>query len=1047
MFFRVLGPVQISFGEQTFSPGTLKAQSILAILLLEAGRVVSAQTLAEWLWDDDLPSKARGNVQVYISRLRRTLREAGDGAELIARSPAGGYRLDVGADQVDVRCFDALLARARAAVGERRLDQAADLLREADALWTGEPLEGLGGQLPEAMREALVHKRRAARLARMDLEVQLGEGGEGLLGELTVAAFGRQVDQRAVGLLMRALERDGRQGEALSVFRRVRSRLRADLAIDPSRELEQLHTRILRGERPASAPPSPGSVLRAGAAENSLDRDPPHLTGRDGLVLDLVDAVRSDLANNSGVAVFALDGLAGVGKTAVAVRTAHRLARDFPGGLLQVNLRTHDPRRSALDVPQALVVLLEALATPTQEISRAHSFDALAALWRRRCAGRRMLLLLDDVAAFDDITPLIPSSPGSIILATSRRRLPGLVGARQFTVPPLPQGACVQLLERVTGRTLTDQGADAHRFAQACGGLPLAVTVAGAYLRTRSAWSVADLVARMAAAAEPEPEDPVTGPVTVALSLSYRELSGPHRRLLRQVAALPGADFGLHAAAAAHGAEPGRVDLDLDLLAEHHLIEESARHRYRLHDLVRAYALSQIQAENDASGAQAAAGRVTAFYLATAARAEALLRPDRRPPRRAVDPHWSEPCFPDPPAADAWLAEEYANMHHLSTGDQLPPGSPELAALAGILAKFLDRTGRWHHAVEILERAVRDNPAYSIAPVLRAEVRADLAAAYIRTGLLDAALEQADTALETFTCAGDGHGLGDALLETGRILRLTGQYARAELTLERAVVTYRQIGHDRGQAVAAYQRAIALFHLGRHPEAMTLCAAVVVRARDLGDQALLCDALTNLGEMHRLQGHNAEARHYFEQAQPLARAIGDPHNIAALLNNIAAVYHIDGDHAQALQAYHEELRFLTILEDRSSQADVHLALAEIRGHLHDFEGAEGHLEQAGTFLEPAAQPQAHYKLAMARGAVYQQQGKIADTAAAYRTALEYASSPACAPADHVSALRALAGALIIQGDQRAADAYRSQADALDRKLAGAGTDPGRIEIR
>lgn len=270
MDFRVLGPIQIHHGGRIFPAGTAMECTVLAVLLMEAGRVVSAQSLAERLWDDALPATAKGTLQAHVSRLRYTLKSAGDEIGLIKRGGVSGYRLDTAPDTVDAHRFQALVSSARAAISARQPRQAATSLREAEALWAGEPLEGVAGEWAQAARAGLAEKLRAVRLARFELELQLGESGAEALGELVELAGVDPLDQRAAGVLMRALDLAGRNAQALSVYRDVATRLRREFGIEPRPELQRLHTKILRGERDSSktvVPATPTVPRRCAAGQ------------------------------------------------------------------------------------------------------------------------------------------------------------------------------------------------------------------------------------------------------------------------------------------------------------------------------------------------------------------------------------------------------------------------------------------------------------------------------------------------------------------------------------------------------------------------------------------------------------------------------------------------------------------------------------------------------------------------------------------------------------------------------------------------------------
>ena len=453
MYFRVLGPIELWNDGREFPAGTLKEQHVLAILLLEAGRVVSAATLAERIWDDRPPVRARETLQVYVSRLRGRLKAAGGQPDLISNSAAGGYRLEVPAEQVDFRRFEELILRARVAAGKPDPELArAALLREAENLWRGEALGGVAGPWADAIRQALEERRRNAVLTRIELDLRLGGHADDLISELIALTGTGSIDQSAVGLLMRALSDAGRQDEALAAYRRVQRRLRVELGADPRVELQTLHQRILRGE---SGLITGGAMQLAPAAPapDTIERDPLHLVGREAELHDVLSAIEHDLRTVSGVTLYALDGMPGVGKSTLAIRAAHRLRSHCPDGALQLNFRTHHPHQRPLEYREALTQLLEDIATPAAELERAATVDALSrALWRRRSSGRRLLLLLDDVTSAEQITALLPATPGSIVLITSRHRLTGLGDARHHTVRLLSDEAAQSLLERITDR-------------------------------------------------------------------------------------------------------------------------------------------------------------------------------------------------------------------------------------------------------------------------------------------------------------------------------------------------------------------------------------------------------------------------------------------------------------------------------------------------------------------------------------------------------------------------------------------------------------------
>ena len=1043
MYFRVLGPVEIWERDQKYSAGTFKEQCLLAILLLEAGRVVSIQTLAERLWDDQIPDRAKETIQVYVSRLRRRLREAGDCTGLIGSSPAGGYRLDVPPDRVDARRFEQLLGAARSAAAEPNPERARILLREAESLWAGEPLEGLTGQWAQATRQSLRERLRAAVLARIDLDLRLGEYSDQIVSELTALTGTGRIDQNAIGLLMRALVNAGRQDEALATYRRARARLRGELGVDPRPELDALHQRILRGD-PTLTTPTSTQYATGGPAPDTLDRDLPHLIGREAELRDVLNGVAEDLRTGKSTAIYALDGMPGIGKSALAVHAAHRLRAHCPDGILQINLRTHHPHQPAIDPIDALTRLLEAISTPAGELGRAGSLDALAALWRRRNNGRRLLVLLDDVLNADQISPLLPTTPGSIVLLTSRRRLSGLAGARQHTVRPLTDDATSTLLTQITGRDFSADHAQLTRFTRHCGGLPLAVAVAAAHLRPRPTWELNDVVERLTTPVVSAADDSLTSPIRSAFAMSYRDLDPAHRRLLRRLAAHPGDDISLRTAAVMAAAPLDETDLALDVLVEHHLIDETARHRYRLHDLLRTYALIQIQLEQDTTASDDAVRRALEFYLATAAHAERVLRPYRRalgeqPTSSAADP----PAFESPAAAQAWMDEESTNLMAVAAYAHDRGWSRYASRLPYILAQHLDRRGHWSQAVEMLRKAFEATHApqnESRNETVSAQLMTDLAAAHVRTGDLDEALCAAERALEAWTVCGDERGQADTLIELGRVHWHARRPAAAATAYKRAVFIFSRIGDRRGQAVAGYHSGIVLFELGDSETALVQTRDALKIARQLNDPVLQCDVLANLGEMYRLIEDYDKALRYFRQAQVLADRQGNPHNIAILASNIGAVHDHTGDHESALASFGTALRLFQALGDRRNEVDVLVHLARAYARLGDYEGALARIERATLLAEQIGDPLRHARVFLGTGRIHQEQGRHSTALDFFHASLRHAQE-AAAPLDQAHAHQALGDTLLALNNPSAARKHRSQALELYRQLGHRDAKP------
>lgn len=957
MYFRVLGPVDVLAEERSHSIGPWKEQIVLAILLLESGRVVSAQTLAERVWDEQVPTHARGTLQAYISRLRSRLRTAGDRVGLITSSAAGGYRLNVGPDQVDVRQFNQLISSARAAAAAKDPHAARSLLIRAEDLWRGEPLEGLTGQWAESARQALLERRRGALLARLGFDLQLETDRTDAISELAEFTSAGRIDENAIAMLMSALADAGRKEEALAAFRSARTRLREQLGVDPRRELRALHQRILSDE-PLPAAPNAAPTRHGALAPNTLDRDPPYLIGRDENVHDLLASIATDLEAPTAVSLCCVDGMPGVGKTAVVLRAAHKLLAQCPDGALQINFRTHDPRQAPLDSRAALVLLLEALGTGSDELGHAGSLDELVSLWRRRTYGLRLLVLFDDVSDADQIAPLIPVARDSIVLVTSRRRLSHLPGARHRTLAALNDVAAIRLLTRVSGRRFPNQVRELQRFAARCAGLPLAVAVAGAHLRAHPTWTLTDLVDRLESSRPATEHDQLSGPVHRAFELSYRTLPEPQRRLLRLIASQPVPDISVHAAAALVDGELRETDLNLEALVEHHLLEEISRHRYRLHDLLRDFATRQAAAEDEEHEINAAVDRVIAFYIAAAADAERSVRPTRRVAARIPTyPRAAQPGLDKPAAAQAWLDDESANLLSIAAITDAAPGHPHAGVMACIVAHYLDRRGLWPQAVEVLIRALHATVGPGDLDPTLAQLHIHLAAAHVRLRRLDDAADYANSALEAWRGLNDQRGQADALLELGRIHWYAQRLDPANAAYNASAARYRQLGHPAGQISADYHRAIILFQQGRRTDAISVARRALVMVGEADDSALECDVLVNLAEMYRLTRQNHLARNCLERAERLAQPHRDPQILAALALNNGILHHRAEEHASASDSLRVALEHFRSLGDRDNQIDTLVALAAVERSQRDLANARDGLHEAELLLADADDPE------------------------------------------------------------------------------------------
>jgi DNA-binding SARP family transcriptional activator/tetratricopeptide (TPR) repeat protein len=1025
----MFGPVGVRVRERFHLAGSPREQAVLAVLLMERRRAVPARTIADRLWDDDPPDGFRSTLASYVSRLRRQLRSADEAAGHIANGPAG-YRLDVPVEQVDVHCFDQLVSQAQSrAVTDP--SSARKLFRQAEALWSGEPLAGVTGAWAATVRRILTEKRRTAILRRIELDLcDDGTAAEAVV-ELTELSASNRTDQRVAKLLMTALDRDGRNTEALTVFRDLRARLHDQSGTEPGPELRDLHHRLLNGT--ARAQPAAVAVDRLGAqsAIDTLDPAPAYLAGRESDLSFLIGAVTADLRAGNRAATFAIEGLPGAGKTALALHAAHQLRSRCPDGALQINLHAHDPHLPPLDPREALTQLLDAFGTPFRELARADTLPALAALWRRRTTGRRLLLVLDDVQGPAQIEPLIPAAPGTIVLISSRRRLTGPPGLRQHTLAPLPDDAAVAILAHITERDLP-QDDDLARFTRACAGLALAITLAAGHLRSRPVWTVGDLVTRFSMTSRALADDPLTGPIHTAFAMSYQALDITLRDLLRHIAAHPGSDIGPAAAAAMSEALPADADVRLDALVDHRLLDHTGPHRYRLHDLLRQFILAQSD-EQQAEALREGVERVVRFYRVVADRADHA----QNPRRRALHyPAASAPVDGVPldtaEQARMWLDQEQLNLAAITTWAAQHGRIAYTGLLPHVLVQHLDHRGRSHHALELIAQALAARTDTGPADAVTARLLTDQAGLYFRTEELGPALESAQTALNIWNASDDRYGQADSHYQMGRIHWLAGRLDRAVAAFRKAAAFYEGLG-DRSRVAATENLcAVATYMQGQHDQAIVLGNHALDLARHENDLTVIADVLLDLGEMHRRLGRQTHALGYFHEAHTLSVTLGDPLVTAVANNNIGAIYQHAGKHGQALASFDAALQLLRAIGDHHTEVDSLVFMAASHTKLADHDAAFDVLREAASLVNLTNDQLQQSQIRLAEGNAHRAIGDLAQSIDAYQRALHIAREVQ-APMEQTEAHRALSEVFAAAGDTIRAHEHQQLALAIEER--------------
>jgi len=558
MLFHLLGPVEAHTStDDVIGLPAGKPTAVLATLLLNANRWVRVEQLVTAIWPDDaVPSSAVSNLKTYVWQLRKVLPEAIDGPRIGSRP--GAYRIVVGAGELDVDRAEGLATDARLALTDGHLAKAAHLFADALDLWRGEACDGAELDVPVGLLAWLTELRRELQEGLAEAYLGIGRTREAinLLRGLTDEDPFRE---GSWARWMLALDDAGRHGAALTVYDRIRAILADELGTEPGWELRDALATVHRSQR-----------ARRPTRRRDLERDVPDFTGRTAEVAKLSALDRS---SGGAVPVAVIDGMPGVGKTALAVHVAHRLAPSYPDAQLQITLGTAEPAAVLDRLLRAVGVADEAI--PADPADR-------AALWRAELAGRRMLVLLDDARSAAQVRPLLPGSPGSLVLITTRSRSLRLGGVCAVTVEPLPDIAAAELFRRVVAdpRPKEDPAAVVE-VARLCGGLPAALRAAAESFRVRPTWTVHDLADRLA---ETSPAE-LTAAVDL-ISSAVRSLPERTRRVLAALAAIP-RDGDAAAVATAVGCTPPQARPALEDLVDRHLAVQPKFGRYHLHPLVR----------------------------------------------------------------------------------------------------------------------------------------------------------------------------------------------------------------------------------------------------------------------------------------------------------------------------------------------------------------------------------------------------------------------------------------------------------------------------
>jgi DNA-binding SARP family transcriptional activator/tetratricopeptide (TPR) repeat protein len=982
MEFRVLGPAELwSAGRQCDLGGT-RERATAAILLLTPRTIVPSGTLIDHLWDTRPPPKARESLSVYIARLRASLRRAvGDGARLAGR--ADGYVLDVDPETVDLHRFRRLRREADALTASGDHDRAARLLREADGLWRGQALAGIRGDWVARMRDSLEEERRSAVLQRVELDLELGCHAR-LVSELRALLAQYPLDETFVAHQMTALYRSGRPADALSLYRETRVRLADEQGTEPGPALADLHQRILRND-PALAGRPPARRAGLVSQPDTLPPETAQFVGR-GRELELLSGQAGEPGGGPQVSV--IEGMPGVGKTALAVRAARAVADRYPDGAFYLNFRTHDPGYPALDSAEALHRLLAMLGLPVARIP--DGLGQRAALWRAELGRRRAVVILDDAARRDQIRPLLPVAGDSLILITARRRLPDLEGARVITLGELSLDDAVTLFTQVAGADRVLDPDQAAAAAGLCGGLPLAIRMTAGRLALGHP-GLGDLVEELSrSTAGLDGTGPAGPEVISAFDLSYGALEPDHQRFFRRLGLNPCAEVGPQAAAALAGCTPAEADKALAALVDHHLLAPDAAGRFRIHALVRGYAAARAADDDPAPERRQAVGRLFDYYLHVADQADRVLHPFRlRTAVTVTHPPAARPALGTQEDATAWLESEWRNMLQAARHAGRHEWPRQCADLVHVLAGFVEIRAYWEEAIEahtLALQACRDLGD----PARIAQAALELSVVSQQTGRHEAALALAEEAAAVYRSLGDLRGQAATLDQIGLAHQRAARSREALAYFREAGFLYDDAADRHGQAEALSHSGIACWQLGHYPDGVEHLGRALSLYQDVGDRRGEAKALNNLGKMQLYWGRHREALANYQKSLEIFTELGAQQSVANVWHNIGSVHHYKGRHEEGLAAYQHALDIYHGLGDRPDEADVLNDIAAIYQSAELYAEAATHYQVAGAIAEQIGNRSVQVTAVRGMADVQRGSGQYGQALDHYRAALRIA---------------------------------------------------------
>ncbi|HXL93333.1 MAG TPA: BTAD domain-containing putative transcriptional regulator [Streptosporangiaceae bacterium] len=912
MDFRLLGPIEGFIGDNAVEFTSGRQRKLMALLLFYRGQVVPLDRIIDALWDGEPPVTAKGQVQTCVFGLRRQFRELGTG-DLIRTAPIG-YAIHVPDGALDIVNFERLAGDGAVCAAEGRLEEAVLSLRAALALWRGQAAANVDGRLLQSMAGRLNEDRIRVVEECVDLELSLGRHHR-LVGELSelVAAYPLREWLRAQHML--ALYRSGRQAEALESFQEIRQVLMDDLGLQPGEELSAMQRAILAQD---TAIGLPREVTHRAASHASpymgvprqLPATTADFTGRQRLLAEITRKLSDPPPQAAGrcLPVACLKGEGGAGKTALAVHAAHGVRHLYPDGQLFMQMQDADGRPA--DPMELLAQLISSLGRSLNSLP--DTLPERISVYRSWIGERRLLIILDDVTSVAQAMALMPGNPDCGIIITSRNPLASLPGARHFMVGNLEESACAELMGKIIGTARTAAEPDAVRqLVRFCDRLPLAVRIVAAKLSSRPHWSIAQMVHRMRDEPRRLDELAIDGiGIRATLADSYSGLGPRPSQLFVRLSLLGTADFGAWVSAPLLDLDPDQAEDALDALVSAHLlevrVEEDGTSRFRMHDLVRIYALERFAVEEGAAERTITLQRLLSSWLFLTADAH------RRVHGGDYGLHGH---------ADTWSLPDHVR-------DRL---------LASPMDWFRQERAGLVLAVTLAAQIGLDEVCWDLAVTMATLFEADY--------LIEDWRKTHETALEITRRVGNARGEAALLCSLG-CLALIERPRDAPQYLELALRIFEKLGDVHGRARALSGLAYCDRMSGHSEQALIRYSQSLADCRAVGEDIGVVEVLGNMAQIQMDRENYGDAAQLLDLAFAQDGALKARRTVAQLQYRIAELRMRTDDFFGAEQALGSVLEIVKAEGDLLGEAHALAGLGAVRIRQRRYDLAEANLSSA-----------------------------------------------------------------------------------------------------